>query len=91
MSQNGKECSRTVNTIPERKKPFRNGIKHRACFHEYVITESGKHLRKGFQMLTERKYFYCEIVDYLIQRGVEISTKNFRNVFSNPFYAGYVT
>ncbi len=65
--------------------------KHRACFHEYVITESGKHLRKGFQMLTERKYFYYEIVDYLIQRGVEISTKNFRNVFSNPFYAGYVT
>ena len=65
--------------------------KHRACFHEYVITESGKHLRKGYQMLTERKYFYYEIVDYLIQRGVEISTKNFRNVFSNPFYAGYVT
>ena len=65
--------------------------KHRACFHEYVITESGKHLRKGFQMLTERKYFYYEIVDYLMQRGVEISTKSFRHVFSNPFYAGYVT
>jgi hypothetical protein len=45
-------------------------IKSTPCFHEYIITESGKHLRKGFQMLTERKYFYYEIVDYLMQRGV---------------------
>ena len=65
--------------------------KHRACFHKYVITEEGKHLKRGFQMIRERKWQFKEVVDYLRKRGVDITTKSFRHVFTNPFYAGYVT
>jgi len=65
--------------------------KHRACFHEYVITEEGKQLRKGFQMIAEQKYQFQDIVDYLSHRGVRITKTSFRHVFSNPFYAGFVT
>jgi site-specific DNA recombinase len=65
--------------------------KHRACFHEYVITEEGRYLKKGFQMIREGKLLFIEIVDYLQKRGVHITKTSFRHVFSNPFYAGYVT
>ncbi|RYF78989.1 MAG: recombinase family protein [Chitinophagaceae bacterium] len=30
--------------------------KHRACFHEYIITEEGKELKKAFQLKAEGKY-----------------------------------
>ena len=65
--------------------------KHRACFHEYVITDEGKELKKGFYMLAERKYLFKDVVERLRSRGVGITDKNFRLVFTNPFYAGYVT
>ena len=65
--------------------------KHRACFHEYVITEEGKQLRKGFQMIAEQKYQFKDVVDHLSRRGVRITKTSFRHVFSNPFYAGFVT
>ena len=65
--------------------------KHRACFHEYIITDEGKKLKKGFQMIAGRKYLFNEVVEYLRKRGVSITIKSFRHIFSNPFYAGYVT
>ena len=65
--------------------------KHRACFHEYVITEEGKQLKKGFQMIAEQKYQFKDVVDHLSRRGVRITKTSFRHVFSNPFYAGFVT
>ena len=65
--------------------------KHRACFHEYVITEEGKHLKRGFQMVADGKCQFKEVVEFLSRRGVRITKTSFRHVFSNPFYAGYVT
>lgn len=65
--------------------------KHRACFHEYVITNEGRELKKGFEMLKTKKYKYQDIIDYLQKRGVKISCKSFRQIFSNPFYTGFVT
>jgi site-specific DNA recombinase len=65
--------------------------KHRACFHEYVITEEGKQIKKGFQMIAERKYQFKEVIDHLRHHGVKITEKSFRYVFSNSFYAGFVT
>jgi len=65
--------------------------KHRACFHKYVITDEGKQLRKGFQMITERKYQFKEVIEYLQKRGVKITKTSFRHIFSNIFYAGFVT
>ncbi|MBM3442551.1 MAG: hypothetical protein FJX89_07620 [Bacteroidetes bacterium] len=57
----------------------------------HVITEEGKQLRKGFQMIAEQKYQFKDVVDYLSHRGVRITKTSFRHVFSNPFYAGLVT
>jgi len=65
--------------------------KHRAIFHKYIITEEGRELKKGFQMILEERYNHQEIIDILRSRGVNLSAKNFRLVFSNPFYTGYVT
>ncbi len=65
--------------------------KQRACFHEYVITEEGKQLKKAFALKAEGKLNNKEIVAYLKARGATITEKNFRLIFSNPFYAGFVT
>ena len=65
--------------------------KQRACFHEYVITDVGREIKKGFQMISEGKYLFTEIIDRLRRKGVDITTKSFRHIFSNPFYAGFVT
>ncbi len=65
--------------------------KHRACFHEYEITEEGKQLKRGFQMVADGKHQFKEVIEYLQKRGVAITKSSFRHVFSNPFYAGYVT
>ena len=65
--------------------------KQRACFHEYVITEQGQQLKKGFLLKAEGKMSNKEIIDYLRLRGANITEKNFRLIFSNPFYAGYIT
>ncbi|MEI8279894.1 MAG: recombinase family protein [Bacteroidota bacterium] len=64
---------------------------HRACFHEYVITEEGKELKKAFLLKAEGKLTNKEIVALIKSRGLDLTDKNFRNVISNPFYAGYVT
>jgi site-specific DNA recombinase len=63
----------------------------RACFHEYVINEAGKELKKVFHLTAAGKLSYREIVDKFRARGVNISEKSFRGIISNPFYAGYVT
>jgi hypothetical protein len=39
----------------------------------------------------EGKLTNRDILKQLRARGVKITEKNFRNVLSNPFYAGYVT
>ena len=65
--------------------------KHRACFHEYVITDEGKQLKRGFQMIAEGKYQFKEVIEHLSRRGVRITKTSFRHVFTNPFYAGFVT
>jgi DNA invertase Pin-like site-specific DNA recombinase len=63
----------------------------RACFHEYVITEEGKELRKAFSLTAEGKLSNRAIIDKLKLRGVSINEKSFRGIISNPFYAGYIT
>lgn len=65
--------------------------KHRACFHEYVITEIGKELKKAFVWKAEGKLTNMEIIKRLNIKGVKINKTNFQWVISNPFYAGYVT
>ena len=42
--------------------------KHRACFHEYVITDEGKYLKRGFQMIAEGRYQFKEVIEYLSRR-----------------------
>ena len=64
---------------------------HRACFHEYVITEEGKELKKAFLLKAEGKLTNKEIIQAVRARGLDFTEKNFRNVISNPFYAGYIT
>lgn len=65
--------------------------KHRACFHEYVITEEGKELKKAFYSKAEGKLTNKEIITRLKAKGVRLNETAFRWVMSNPFYAGYVT
>ncbi len=65
--------------------------KHQACYHEYVITEQGSIIRQGFKMILNSKLSNVEIIDRLKAKGVTITASNFRQVFTNPFYAGYVT
>ncbi len=65
--------------------------KHRACFHEYVITEEGQELKKAFYLKAEGKLTNKEIVQRLRAKGVRIDQSSFRCILSNPFYAGYVT
>ncbi len=65
--------------------------KHRACLHEYVITEEGKLLRQAFQMKAKGTFTNRQIIDHLSKRGLRITEKNFRWVLSNVFYAGFVT
>ena len=68
-----------------------NKAKHRACYHEYVITEEGQALKKAFILKAEGKHSNREIIDLLNAKGVGITAKNIRWILSNPFYAGYVT
>ena len=65
--------------------------KHRACDHQYVITEHGKLLKKAFEWKGEGVLTNKEIIEKLSSRGLRLTEKNFRWVLSNPFYAGYVT
>lgn len=65
--------------------------KHRACDHQYEITEEGKLLQKAFQWKGEGVLTNKEIIERLRVRGLRLTEKNFRWVLSNPFYAGYVT
>ena len=68
-----------------------NKAKHRACYHEYVVTEEGQALKKAFILKAEGKHSNREIIDLLNAKGVGITAKNIRWILSNPFYAGYVT
>ena len=66
--------------------------KHRACFHEYVITEEGKELKRVFLMKAEGKLTNKEIAAIFLAKGYRgVTQKNLRGILSNPFYAGYVT
>lgn len=65
--------------------------KHRACFHEYVITDEGKELKNAFKWKAEGKMTNLEIIARLNAKGVHLTNKNFRWIISNPFYAGFVT
>jgi site-specific DNA recombinase len=49
--------------------------KHRACNHEYVITEEGKDLQKAFQWKAEGCLSNKEIIDRLRVRGVRLTEK----------------
>ena len=65
--------------------------KQRACFHEYVITEEGKELKKAFILKAAGKLTNKEIINLLQAKGVRITEKTFSQIISNVFYAGYVT
>ena len=65
--------------------------KHRACFHEYIITDEGTEIKKAFQLKAEGKMTNKDIITRLSAKGLRITEKNFRWMLSNPFYAGYVT
>ena len=66
-------------------------IGQRACFHQYIITNEGKELKKAFGLVAEGKLNHRAIIDTLRARGVNINEKSFRGIISNPFYAGYIT
>lgn len=65
--------------------------KKRAIFHEYVLTTEAKVIKQGFLLKSEGKYTNREIMENMKLKGVIINEKSFRNIISNPFYAGYVT
>jgi site-specific DNA recombinase len=65
--------------------------KHRACNHEYIITPAGKELAKAFKIFLTGKLNNLQIIELLRAKGLDITEKSFRYVFSNPFYAGYIT
>ena len=65
--------------------------KRRACFHKHIITDEGKELKRAFILKAEGKLSNQEIIAKLKVKGVRLTEKNFRDVLSNPFYAGYVT
>ena len=65
--------------------------KQRACFHEYIITDVGKELKKAFVWKAQGRMTNMEIISKLNLRGVKLNKTNFQWVISNPFYAGYVT
>lgn len=65
--------------------------KHRACDHQYVITEEGAWIKKAFEWKIEGNMTNKEICQELRKRGLRLTEKNFRFVISNPFYAGYIT
>lgn len=65
--------------------------KQRACFHEYIITDKGKELKKAFILKAEGKKTNREIIALLQAKGVRINEKSFRAMINNPFYAGYIT
>ena len=65
--------------------------KHRACYHEYVITEEGKLLKKAFEWKAKGDMTNQQIVEKLSLRGLRLTASNFRWVLSNVFYAGYIT
>jgi site-specific DNA recombinase len=65
--------------------------KHRACEHQYIITEQGQWLKKAFKWKAEGILTNKQIIERLNGSGLALNEKNFRWVISNPFYAGYVT
>lgn len=65
--------------------------KHRACYHEYIITDIGREIKKGFHLLAEGRLSNVSIIEKLRSRGVPVTENNFRWIFTNSFYAGYVT
>ena len=65
--------------------------KHRACDHQYIITEEGKWLKKAFQLKAEGILSNKEIINKVAVSGLNLNEKNFRIVIANPFYAGYIT
>ena len=65
--------------------------KQRACFHQYKITDEGKIIKYAFLLKSEGKFTNREIMQKMKAKGMEMNEKSFRNMFSNSFYAGYVT
>ena len=65
--------------------------KKRAIFHEYVLTTEAKVIKQGFVLKSEGNYTNRGIMEKMKSKGVIINEKSFRNIISNPFYAGYVT
>lgn len=65
--------------------------KHRACDHQYVITEAGKWLKKAFKWKAEGVFTNKEIIERIRLSGLRLTEKNFRWIISNTFYTGYVT
>jgi DNA invertase Pin-like site-specific DNA recombinase len=65
--------------------------KHRAVDHVYQITEEGKLIKKAFTWKIDGKMTNKEICRKLNERGLKITEKNFNNILSNPFYAGYIS
>jgi site-specific DNA recombinase len=65
--------------------------KHRACEHQYIITEEGKFLKEAFKLKAQGTLTNKEIAARVSVRGLRLTPKNFRWILSNPFYTGYVT
>ena len=58
--------------------------------HEYVITSKGLLIRQAFKWKADGKYSNQEILLKLQAKGLKLSLHNFRWIFSNVFYCGYI-
>ncbi len=58
--------------------------------HEYVITSNGLLIRQAFKWKADGKYSNQEILVKLQAKGLKLSLHNFRWIFSNVFYCGYI-
>ena len=65
--------------------------KHKACNHQYVITDDGKLIKEAFLLKSHGVFNDREIINRLSVKGLRLTEKNFRWILSNIFYTGYIT
>lgn len=58
--------------------------------HMLVITEAGKLIAEAFKWKATGRYTNLEILNRLQNAGLKLRLRNLTNIFSNPFYCGYI-
>lgn len=63
----------------------------KASDRKIVVNAEGKHLRKAFEWKAYKQMSNVEISRRLKKLGVNMPDKRLNNLFTNPFYCGYIT